>query len=62
MTFSPYPSLVIDDIPQQSRVGSVAVSFRAIEVARTVTDPLPAGEDTIAKGKALFEEKAFCTV
>lgn len=31
-----------------------------IEAARAVTNPLPAGEETIAKGKALYEGKAFC--
>ena len=31
-----------------------------IEAARAVTNPLPATPETIAKGKALFEGKAFC--
>ena len=31
-----------------------------IEAARAVTNPLPASEEMIAKGKALFEGKAFC--
>ena len=31
-----------------------------IEAARAVTNPLPASDETIAKGKALFEGKAFC--
>lgn len=31
-----------------------------IESARTVTNPLPADEETIAKGKVLYEGKAFC--
>jgi mono/diheme cytochrome c family protein len=31
-----------------------------IEAARAVTNPLPAGEEMIAKGKVLFEGKAFC--
>ena len=31
-----------------------------IEVARAVTNPLPADEETIAKGKVLYEGKAFC--
>ncbi|TKS60447.1 MAG: cytochrome c [Nitrospira sp.] len=31
-----------------------------IEAARAVTNPLPATPDMIAKGKALFEGKAFC--
>ena len=31
-----------------------------IEAARAVTNPLPAGEEIIAKGKALYEGKAFC--
>ena len=31
-----------------------------IEAARTVTNPFPASEEMIAKGKALFEGKAFC--
>ena len=31
-----------------------------IEVARAVTNPLPASDEMIAKGKALFEGKAFC--
>ena len=31
-----------------------------IEAARAVTNPLPADEETIAKGKALYEGKAFC--
>ena len=31
-----------------------------LEAARAVTNPLPAGEDTVAKGKALYEGKAFC--
>ena len=31
-----------------------------IEAARVVTNPLPAGEETIARGKALYEGKAFC--
>jgi len=33
-----------------------------IEAARAVTNPLPAGEEMIAKGKALYEGKAFCKV
>ena len=33
-----------------------------IEAARTVTNPLPEGEETIAKGKVLYEGKAFCKV
>jgi mono/diheme cytochrome c family protein len=33
-----------------------------IEAARAVTNPLPAGEETIAKGKTLYEGKAFCKV
>ncbi|TKB73344.1 MAG: cytochrome c [Nitrospira sp.] len=33
-----------------------------IEAARAVTNPLPADEATIAKGKALYEGKAFCKV
>ena len=31
-----------------------------IEAARVVTNPLPDGEETIAKGKTLYEGKAFC--
>ena len=31
-----------------------------IEAARAVTNPLPASEEIIAKGKTLFEGKAFC--
>ncbi|MDN5940738.1 MAG: c-type cytochrome [Nitrospira sp.] len=31
-----------------------------IEAARTMTNPLPAGEEIIAKGKVLYEGKAFC--
>jgi len=31
-----------------------------IEAARAVTNPLPVGEEVIAKGKALYEGKAFC--
>ena len=31
-----------------------------IEAARAVTNPLPASEEIIAKGKALYEGKAFC--
>ena len=31
-----------------------------IEAARAVTNPLPATEEMIAKGKALYEGKAFC--
>lgn len=31
-----------------------------IESARTVTNPLPTDEETIAKGKVLYEGKAFC--
>jgi len=31
-----------------------------IEAARTVTNPFPASEEMIAKGKALYEGKAFC--
>ena len=31
-----------------------------IEAARAVTNPLPATPEMIAKGKALFEGKAFC--
>ena len=31
-----------------------------IEAARAVTNPLPATPETIAKGKTLFEGKAFC--
>ena len=33
-----------------------------IEAARAVTNPLPASEEIIAKGKALFEGKAFCKI
>ena len=33
-----------------------------IEVARAVTNPLPADAEIIAKGKALYEGKAFCKV
>ena len=33
-----------------------------IEAARAVTNPLPAVEETITKGKALYEGKAFCKV
>ena len=31
-----------------------------IEAARAVTNPLPASDEMIAKGKALFQGKAFC--
>jgi mono/diheme cytochrome c family protein len=31
-----------------------------IQAARAVTNPLPASDEMIAKGKALFEGKAFC--
>jgi len=31
-----------------------------IEAASAVTNPLPAGKEIIAKGKALYEGKAFC--
>jgi mono/diheme cytochrome c family protein len=31
-----------------------------IDAARAVTNPLPATPETIAKGKTLFEGKAFC--
>ncbi|OGW49054.1 MAG: cytochrome c [Nitrospirae bacterium RBG_19FT_COMBO_58_9] len=31
-----------------------------IEAARAVTNPLPLNDEMIAKGKALFEGKAFC--
>ena len=31
-----------------------------IETARAATNPLPADEETIAKGKVLYEGKAFC--
>ena len=31
-----------------------------IEAARAVTNPFPASEEMIAKGKALYEGKAFC--
>ena len=31
-----------------------------IEAACAVTNPLPVGEEVIAKGKALYEGKAFC--
>ena len=31
-----------------------------IEAARTMTNPFPASEEMIAKGKALYEGKAFC--
>jgi mono/diheme cytochrome c family protein len=31
-----------------------------LEAARAVTNPLPTSPDMIAKGKALFEGKAFC--
>lgn len=31
-----------------------------IDAARAVTNPLPADAETIAKGKALYEGKAFC--
>ena len=33
-----------------------------IEAARAVTNPFPASEEMIAKGKALYEGKAFCKV
>lgn len=33
-----------------------------IEAARAVTNPLPASEEMIANGKALYEGKAFCKV
>jgi mono/diheme cytochrome c family protein len=33
-----------------------------IETARAVANPLPASEEIIAKGKALYEGKAFCKV
>jgi mono/diheme cytochrome c family protein len=33
-----------------------------IEAARAVTNPLPADEETMAKGQALYEGKAFCKV
>ena len=33
-----------------------------IEAARAVTNPFPADEETVAKGKALYEGKAFCKV
>ena len=33
-----------------------------IEAARTMTNPLPADEEIIAKGKVLYEGKAFCKV
>ena len=36
------------------------VSSDQIEAARAVMNPLPASEEMIAKGKALFEGKAFC--
>ncbi|MEP6957348.1 MAG: cytochrome c [Nitrospirota bacterium] len=31
-----------------------------IEAARAVTNPIPASDEMIAKGKALFEGRAFC--
>jgi len=31
-----------------------------IDAARAVTNPLPASEEIMAKGKALYEGKAFC--
>jgi len=31
-----------------------------IEASRSMTNPVPAGEEMIAKGKALYEGKAFC--
>ncbi len=33
-----------------------------IQEARAMTSPLPASEEMIAKGKALYEGKAFCKV
>ena len=33
-----------------------------IQEARAVTNPLPADEEVITKGKALYEGKAFCKV
>ena len=33
-----------------------------IEAARAVTNPLPSSDEMIAKGKSLFEGKAFCKV
>ncbi|HSL05197.1 MAG TPA: c-type cytochrome [Nitrospiraceae bacterium] len=33
-----------------------------IEAARAVTNPFPADEEIIAKGKALYEGKGFCKV
>ena len=33
-----------------------------LQAARTVTNPLPADDEMIAKGKALYEGKAFCKV
>jgi mono/diheme cytochrome c family protein len=38
------------------------VSRDQIEAARAVTNPLPADEEIIAKGKALYEGKGFCKV
>lgn len=31
-----------------------------IDAARAMTNPLPADQETIAKGKVLYERKAFC--
>lgn len=36
------------------------VPIDQIEEARTWTNPLPASEENIGKGKALFQGKAFC--
>lgn len=33
-----------------------------IDAARAMTNPLPADEEIVAKGKALYEGKAFCKV
>jgi cytochrome c len=33
-----------------------------IEAARAMANPFPADEEIIAKGKALYEGKAFCKV
>jgi mono/diheme cytochrome c family protein len=38
------------------------VPLDQIEAVRAVTNPLPATEEMIAKGKALYEGKAFCKV
>ena len=49
LTWATDPAVLLPRVPRDQ-----------IEAARAVTNPFPASEEMIAKGKALYEGKAFC--